>query len=191
MITLAHFGTNHYDAPMTPPNPLKKTGQGMLYIAWILGLLLMYLLFDGALKKQHNPNRQPQTRFSNNNVEVVLQRNHFGHYLTGGSINGVATTFMIDTGATDIAVPEYLAHKMKLKKGPAISMSTANGVSSAWMTTIDTLKIGGLTLYNLKASINPGMNHSDEVLLGMAALKKLDFAQQGNTLILKPASTHY
>ncbi|HFB65486.1 MAG TPA: TIGR02281 family clan AA aspartic protease [Aeromonadales bacterium] len=176
---------------MNQQDPIKKTGQGMIYIAWILGLFLLYLLFDGALKRQNNPNSQPLTRMNNENVEVVLKRNRYGHYLTGGSINGVPATFMIDTGATDIAVPENLAAKMKLQKGPVISMSTANGVSRAWMTTISTLKIGGLTLYNLKASINPGMNHSDEVLLGMAALKKLDFAQQGDTLILKQASTNY
>ncbi len=163
----------------------------MLYIAWILGLFLLYLLFDGALKKQNNPNQQPLTQNNGQGIEVILKRNRSGHYVTSGSINNVDVTFLIDTGATDIAVPENLYEKMGLIKGRPITMNTANGRSQAWRTTISTLKIGGLTLYNLKASINPGMNQTTEVLLGMAALKQLDFAQQGNTLTLKQTTAAY
>ena len=167
---------------------IQSTGKGMIYIAWILGLFLMYLIFDGALKKQYNPNSQPRSLTVNNKTQVVLQRNSMGHYVTSGSINHVDTTFMIDTGATDIAVPEKLAQKMQLKKLYPMTMSTANGTVKAWGTKIRILKIGELTLYNLNASINPGMNHVNEVLLGMSALKNLDFQQQGNTLTLKQST---
>ncbi len=175
---------------MTDHDPTQKTGKGMLYIAWIMALLLLYLLFDGALKNRANPNQQPTSRAINDGVEVILERNAYGHYLTNGTINKVEVTMMVDTGATDIAIPETLATKMHLKKGPAIQVSTANGITNAWITEIEELQIGDIHLYNLKASINPGMNHSDEVLLGMAALRYLDFAQQGNLLILKQHLTN-
>ncbi len=163
----------------------QQTGKGMIFIAWILALFLLYLLFDGALKKRSNPNQQPVSRSTQYGTEVILKRNAAGHYVTNGSINNIEVTMLVDTGATDIAVPENLAKKMGLVKGLPIKVSTANGVSRAWLTKINNLKIGEIHLINLKASINPGMNHSDEVLLGMAALRYLDFAQQGDSLILK------
>ena len=51
-------------------------------------------------------------------------------------------------------------------------------------TEINKLSIGQITLYNVDANINPGMQ-SGHVLLGMSALKQLEFTQRGNTLILR------
>ena len=169
---------------MNEQDPSQKTGKGMLYIAWIMALALLYLLFDGALKNRANPNRQPSSKVTSDGIEVILKRNAYDHYMTNGSINNVEVTMLVDTGASDIAIPESLATKMNLEKGIQVQMSTANGLSKAWLTEVAELRIGEIRLYNLKASINPGMNHTEEVLLGMAALRYLDFSQKGNLLIL-------
>jgi aspartyl protease family protein len=157
----------------------------MYYIAWLLAIFLLYLLFDGMVEKRNNPNQQPVSHSTQFATDVILKRNSAGHYVTNGSINNIEVTLLVDTGATDIAVPENIARELGLSKGLPIQVSTANGISRAWLTTIDSLKIGDIQLFNLKASINPGMNHSDEVLLGMAALRHLDFSQKGDSLILK------
>lgn len=177
--------------PKNNSEDTQSTGRGMIFMAWILGLFLLYLLFDGALKKQHNPNTHPESFTSGSTTQVVLKKNHMGHYVTSGTINGVAVTFIIDTGATSIAVPEKLSQSMSLKKRYPMQVSTANGVVNAWGTKIDSLTIGELKLYDLNASINPGMNHEDEVLLGMSALKNLDFQKKGDTLILKQSAGSY
>ncbi len=169
---------------MQNPDPIKSTGKGMLYAAWALAFILFYMFFDGILDKQHNPNSRPTSIANANRISVTLDRNRFGHYLSTGKINGYPVVFLVDTGASNIAIPEDLANKIGLSKGYRQSVSTANGNTYAWSTEINSLELGDIQLHNIPASINPGMNHSTEVLLGMSALKQLDFAQQGNQLIL-------
>ena len=170
---------------MNENDSTKQTGQGMYYIAWILAIFLFYLLFDGVVKNRINPNQQPVSHNTQFSTEVILNRNYAGHYVANGRINNIAVTMLVDTGATSIAIPENIAKEMGLTKGQSIQVSTANGFSRAWLTTINSLTIGDIQLFNLQATINPGMNHSDEILLGMAALRYLDFSQKGDALILQ------
>ena len=62
--------------------------------------------------------------------------------------------------------------------------STANGRVKITLTEIATLTLGGITLQNVAANINPGMQ-GEQILLGMSALKQLEFTQRGETLILR------
>ena len=93
-------------------------------------------------------------------------------------------TFLLDTGATDVVVPEDLATKLQLQKGPSHLASTANGRIRVYSTTIEHLQLGSIELRNVRASINPGMN-GQGVLLGMSALSAVDFRQQNGQLILR------
>lgn len=165
-------------------DPQKKIGKGMWYIAWICFLFVMYQFFSGALDNQHNPNRAVDSRYEDGKVVVVLERNRQGHYVTTGTINGQEVTFMVDTGATDVSVPAHIAEQLGLRRGPSGYASTANGTVKVYSSRIDSLEIGDLSLIDISASINPGMQ-SDEILLGMSALKRIEFAQRGNQLILK------
>jgi len=61
---------------------------------------------------------------------------------------------------------------------------TANGIVEVRDTTIETLQLGSIRLSNIRASINPGMV-GEEILLGMSALKDLEFTQRGSKLTLK------
>ena len=110
--------------------------------------------------------------------------NRAGHYLAPGKINGTTVKFLLDTGATDVAIPEKLAERLQLKKGSRTLSQTANGVVRSYSTVLDRISLGGIELYNIRASIFPGMP-SGEVLLGMSFLKHLEMVQKGNTLTLK------
>jgi len=90
--------------------------------------------------------------------------------------------FLLDTGATFVAVPQQLASQLQLKKGHAISISTANGRSKGYITRLKTLSIGQIQLYNIKAIITPNL---EEILLGMSALKQLEFTQRANELTIR------
>lgn len=165
-----------------------KIGKGMIIAAWVvlLGLLTMY--FSGVLDRQYNPNQSVQvTSDPAGDVDVVLKRNKFGHYVTSGKVNGVPVEFLVDTGATDVAVPERLADSLGLERGQATRYRTANGVVTGYRTRIDTLSIGPLQLRNVAASISPGMGDMD-ILLGMSVLKNVEFTQRGNELILREHS---
>ncbi|KXI31038.1 retropepsin-like aspartic protease family protein [Paraglaciecola hydrolytica] len=156
----------------------------MLVIAWIAGLGLLTLVFDEQLTEQFNPNRKPDSVTSQGVSEVKLQQNRGGHYVTSGLVNQQPVIFMLDTGATHVSVPRHLADRLNLRAGTMYPVQTANGVIQVAQTTIDQLSIGDIQLFNVSASINPN-DQSDEILLGMSALKRLEFTQKGEWLILR------
>jgi aspartyl protease family protein len=57
-------------------------------------------------------------------------------------------------------------------------------VITGYWTMLDSVDIGGIVLRNVRASINP-FAPDQQVLLGMSALSQLEFAQQGDVLILR------
>jgi aspartyl protease family protein len=156
----------------------------MIIAAWLILLGLLTLFFNDRLDKHNNPNRQLATVITNEAPEVRLQRNRYGHYVATGSINGQAVEFMLDTGATDVSIPASIADNLGLQRGRAMVYQTANGMVTAWQTTLDEIQLGPLRLGPIRASINPG-DSNGTVLLGMSFLKQLNFSQQGNTLTLE------
>ncbi|MCU7937971.1 MAG: TIGR02281 family clan AA aspartic protease [gamma proteobacterium symbiont of Bathyaustriella thionipta] len=161
----------------------KRIGTGMIVIAMIIGLGLLTQIFQNVLDEQYNPNQIVRTSQINNNfVEITLKRNRSGHYVSTGMINGSKTVFLLDTGATFVAVPQSQAQRLGLKKGRKIQISTANGRSTGYQTTINQLSIGEIHLYNIKAIITPNL---EEILLGMSVLKQLEFTQRGNELTIR------
>ena len=66
---------------------------------------------------------------------------------------------------------------------------TANGDITVYRTTLDRLRIGPLTLRNVRASINPNMRADDEILLGMSALKHLELITRDGVLTLRQPAT--
>ncbi len=162
-------------------NKEKSIGKGMLIVAWILVLIILTYIFGNWEEKQYNPNQTPEL---NETGELILERNRYNHYVASGSINGYEVVFLLDTGATDVAIPEKLARKIGLEKGRRGKAVTANGIAEIFDTQINSLQMGNITLYDVPASINPGMT-GKEVLLGMSALKDLEFTQRGSTLTIR------
>lgn len=115
--------------------------------------------------------------------QVVLRRDRAGHFTAQGSINGVAVGFLVDTGATDVAVPQDLARSLGLEFGPEVTVMTAAGPVPAWMTRIEEVRIGGLALENVRGTITRGPFR--EVLLGMSFLRHFRMTQQGDELIIE------
>jgi aspartyl protease family protein len=172
----------------TPPEqqPHAPFGRGMIVAAWIVGLGLLTLLFSDLLERERNPNRQVLSRVDGDGgVDVVLQRNRYGHYVATGRINGERVEFLVDTGASDVSVPGALAARLGLERGAALTYQTANGTVTGYRTRIDRLELGELVLQDVPASINPAYREND-VLLGMSVLKRLEFTQRGDTLTLRP-----
>ena len=172
----------------TNPEPTKEIGKWMVYASWILFLALLTLIFNHYLEKQYNPNEKVQQSVDpDGTYQVSLTRNRYGHYVTSGSINGQPVTFLLDTGATNISIPEPVARRLELKRGTPLSVSTANGVITVYNTVLDRVAIGLLEIRGLRGGINPHMG-GDEILLGMNFLKRLELIQRGDQLILRKPS---
>ena len=162
----------------------KKLGMMFTLSGWIIGFLLIALVFSKILDHQANPNQSVATSISAQSSEIVLQRNRYGHYVFDGEINGKPVTFLVDTGATTTSIPADLQKYLQLKAGPAFNVSTANGVATAYMTRLDKLKMGEILLTDIKASLNPGLP-GDDILLGMDVLKRMELIQRGDSLIIR------
>jgi aspartyl protease family protein len=104
--------------------------------------------------------------------------------VTNGFINGEPVTFMLDTGATDVVIPESIAKSLGLNRLAYSEASTANGTIPVYKTRIDQLSIGNIKLYDVPASINPSMTGEQAILLGMSALKQLELIQKNRSLTL-------
>jgi aspartyl protease family protein len=159
-------------------------GTGMMVLAWLVFLVLVGFYFQDVLEERRNPNQQLVTRQLENAREVVLQRNRAGHYVTSGQINGEPVVFMLDTGATGVAIPARLARRLALPLGQRFATQTANGIGTAYATRLDSVKVGEIELRDVSASVAPGLE-TEEVLLGMSFLKHIEFTQRGDRLILR------
>lgn len=157
----------------------------MLIAGFVLALIGLTMFFNGILDRQVNPNQRPQSRIDGSGVrEVVLQRNRQGHYVSNGQINGVAVQFLLDTGATDVALPLKIAQQANLVPGLEGQAFTANGTTLVYDAHIDKLQLGSITLHDIDASIVPNMR-GETILLGMSALQQIEFTQRGSTLTLR------
>lgn len=172
--------------PNSENHEVQRTGRYMLIMAWVGGLALLTLLFQDLLESRINPNTNPViTQADDGRQQVVLDRNAQGHYVASGRINGLPVTFLLDTGATDVAIPEDLAERLRLeRRGGGISQ-TANGPVAVWQTVLDDVTLGAIRLDNVRASILPSMRGTGKVLLGMSFLKQLEFTQRDGQLILQ------
>ncbi len=157
----------------------------MLIASFVLGLGLLTVFFDSMLGRRENPNQNPVSQIgSDGSVVVELQRNRQGHYVVNGEVEGEPAIFLLDTGATDVVLPEELAQSAGLERGFPTRATTANGELVVYSALISQLQIGEILLTDVRASINPAM-HGNVVLLGMSALRHIEFTQRGDLLTLR------
>ena len=163
----------------------KGMGGKMILAMWLSLLVLLGVIFNHILDQQHNPNQNIQSYSGvDGSRELVLKRNRFGHYVASGAINGHDVVFMLDTGASDVSIPEAIARDIGLKKGRPMVYQTANGRITVYATQLDDVALGDIRLHDVRATINPHYA-SDDILLGMSFLKHLEFTQRGDTLTLR------
>ncbi len=117
---------------------------------------------------------------------VTLYNETNGHFYADGAINGVAVRFMVDTGATTIAINSNVADRAGLdykKRGRPSLAQTAAGITKAYTLTLDSVTVGGITLHNVEAGVLEG-NYPSPALLGMSFLGQLDMKRQGEKMEL-------
>lgn len=165
-------------------NPFRRGGVLMLAIGWLLIIGIFWWVVDEWGRREANPNRALTVGPAG---EVVLQRNRAGHFLVDGDVNGKRVTFLLDTGATYIAIPGGIARELKLKLGPPITLQTAAGPAPGYPTRLESVSVAGIEMRDMAAVVSEGLEPGT-VLLGMNFLKRLEITQKGEQLVLKPLS---
>ncbi|CAI3786765.1 hypothetical protein AHFPHNDE_00404 [Pseudomonas sp. MM227] len=169
---------------MSQAAPGRRVGKVLMLLAWAAALYLATQFFGDWEQRRENPNAVPVSQHGDGYVEVQLAGNGQGHFVSCGFINGQPVQFMLDTGATDVAMPEAVSRKLDLARGAPVLLTTANGKTQGYRTEIATLQLGDIRLSNVRALVVPGFD-GDQVLLGMSALKQLEFTQRGGNLLLR------
>lgn len=132
---------------------------------------------------------QPQPAVSSaGGHQVVLAADTRGHFFVEAVVNGRKITFMVDTGATAVALTEATARRLNIRPSAAdyakARTSTANGVIGVAPVRLDRIKIGPIAVSQVQAMVVPG-DALQTNLLGMSFLKKLRrFEARGDQLLL-------
>ena len=142
-----------------------STSKLLAIIVWLGLAVAVYMLADSAL----NPNRASQLGDAQS---VTLQRGLDGHYRAEALINGQKVDVLVDTGATGVAISEKTAKQLGLRSNTAIGTTTANGNAVAYLTRLESVKLGGVEARDVSATIAPGLE--GDALLGMSFLGRMD-----------------
>lgn len=115
---------------------------------------------------------------------AVLFASGGGHFVSEGSINGRAARFMVDTGATYVALGETEARRLGIDftKGSRAPFNTANGVVEGHMVTLNRLRLGQVEVYQVEAVVMPAA--MPVILLGNSFLNRFQMRRDGDTLTL-------
>ena len=116
--------------------------------------------------------------------ELVVQRDRRGHYVVPETVNGVDVEFLLDTGASDVAIPPAIARRLKLTRGPEVEIRTASDVIRGYLVTLDDVSIGPLSLKRARGSVSE-RSIGEEVLLGMSFLRHFELSQRGRNLTVR------
>jgi len=117
-------------------------------------------------------------------TQIVLSAGPGGHFVTAGSINGRAVRFVVDTGATFIAMGEAEARRIGVDyaRGQRGLVNTANGQVVSYRVSLGEVRVGDVTVYNVDAVVVPaGM---DVILLGNSFLTRFQMKRDADVLVL-------
>lgn len=117
--------------------------------------------------------------------QVTLVADLRGHFLSSGSINGAGVTFLVDTGASSVAMgpSTAMAAGIDFRKGEAGMAGTANGVVPVWKVRIRKITVGEITLNDVEGVVV--QTEMPSVLLGMSFLNRMEMRRDGSTMVLK------
>jgi aspartyl protease family protein len=119
--------------------------------------------------------------------EVQVWRNTSGMFTTVGSINGLHVPFLVDTGATQVAMNASQARRLGIDfhvVGKPAEVTTASGVVRAWAVTLNSVKVGDLEVRNVPAVVLEGAQPK-VTLLGMSYLGRMEILHEGQLMTLR------
>lgn len=116
---------------------------------------------------------------------VVLMADSRGHFINSGTINGRVMQYMVDTGASTVAIGRQDAERMGLnyQNGQPVRMNTANGVAQGWRMKLDSVRIGDVEVFGVEAIITP--QPMPYVLLGNSFLTEFQMTRINDQMVLE------
>lgn len=118
-------------------------------------------------------------------TRIVLPVGSGGHFLTQGTINGKTVNFMVDTGATTVALSAADAQRIGLdySKGQPVMINTANGSAPGYRLQLDSVRIGDVEVYNIDAIV--AQQPMPYVLLGNSYISHFSMRRDADQMVLE------
>ena len=115
---------------------------------------------------------------------IVLVAGSGGHFVTAGQINGKTVQFMVDTGATSVAMGAQDAERtgVNFKTGQPVMMSTANGNVQGYRVKLDSVRVGNVEVFGVDAVVMP--QPMPFMLLGNSFLTRFQMQRENDQMTL-------
>jgi aspartyl protease family protein len=116
---------------------------------------------------------------------IVLNADSRGHFMTPGAINGRSVSFMLDTGATTVAMSAADATRIGLdfQKGTPVRMNTANGVAAGYRLRLDSVRVGDVEVRDIEAIVSE--QPMPYVLLGNSFIGRFSMRRDAEQMVLE------
>lgn len=166
-------------------NVQKGQGTIMIMLGWAFAFFTVTMIYHQILN-----NKKPSHHLSAVSLQaraLTIQGNDDDQYIVKGLVNDKEVIFLVDTGATEVAIPLAFAKRIGVPLLNKIEVQTASGITTAYLTKIKKLKVGNFVFNDISAVAIPNLSESGDnfVLLGMNALKELEIVQRDGAMILK------
>jgi aspartyl protease family protein len=155
-----------------------------------LALLAFWLVIGGALwfgfswwEERGRAALQP---YESGGGELVIPRSRDGHFYVPGEINHVRVNFMVDTGASSVAISTAVARQAGLPEGTPITLRTANGEREGRLVHNVPVKAAHLTRNDVRVTTGLAMDDPEDALLGQSFLRHYDVQIDGSRMVLRP-----
>ncbi|HEX6722766.1 MAG TPA: retropepsin-like aspartic protease, partial [Burkholderiaceae bacterium] len=117
--------------------------------------------------------------------EILIAAGPGGHFVTSGQINGKPVQFMVDTGATVIAMGRGEAERLGIdwKSGQRGVSHTAAGMVASYGVSLTSVRIGDVEVFGVHAMILPA--EMPFILLGNSFLNRFSMRRDSNVMKLE------
>lgn len=131
--------------------------------------------------------QQPASSSNNNYRSVTLLSDRLGHFQTNVQVDGRAIDFLVDTGASSVALRESDAARLGIHPSARdynVMIQTANGTGKAARVRLNRVELKGITIYDVQAVVVPDAALSTN-LLGMSFLSRVKWTHEHGKLVLE------
>lgn len=162
----------------------RTLGRSTLALAafWLLVAALLWAGFQWHDSRQ----RASLVAYTADSGELVIPRSRDGHFYVAGEVNHQPVRFLVDTGATSVAVTQALASRAQLPEGRPIVLTTASGNAKGRLVRDVPIKVGPLVNNDTAVTVGLHADQDDIALLGQSFLRHFDVRITSDRMVLSP-----